>query len=79
MSQAFTRPALLLALLAVGCSDSSSPTMIASTEAPDAQYAALAVNPPNGVVRNVLRWVVVKHRGEWLVRGQQMTPVPPQP
>lgn len=32
-----------------------------------------------GVVRNVVRWVVVKHRGEWLILGQQMTPVPPLP
>jgi uncharacterized protein (TIGR02246 family) len=32
-----------------------------------------------GVVRNVVRWVVVKHRGEWLIQGQQMTPVPPLP
>jgi uncharacterized protein (TIGR02246 family) len=30
-----------------------------------------------GVVRHVVRWVVVKHRGEWLILGQQMTPVPP--
>jgi uncharacterized protein (TIGR02246 family) len=30
-----------------------------------------------GVVRNVVRWVVVKQRGEWLIQGQQMTPVPP--
>jgi hypothetical protein len=51
MSQAFRRPALLLALLAVGCSDSSSPTMIASSEAPDGQYAALVINPPGQVAR----------------------------
>jgi hypothetical protein len=43
MSQASTRPALLLT---AGCSDSSLPTMLASSEAPDAQFAALAVNPP---------------------------------
>jgi uncharacterized protein (TIGR02246 family) len=180
MSRAFARPALLLALLASACSDPSKPTALASAEAPDAQYAALAVNPPGqvghiealvaaamaawtakdaaayaatytedvhfigptavvvvgrealrlqhvflfstvfsqstqtleirriefltgtiaivelnaaltgylglppglreaepGIVRNVVRWVVVKHRGEWLVHGQQMTPVPP--
>jgi uncharacterized protein (TIGR02246 family) len=182
VARAFTRSAVLLALLAPACSDSSSPTMLASAEATDAQYAALAVNPPGqvahiqalvdaataawaakdaaayaavytedvhfvgpvgnlivgretlraqhvflfstifsqstqtleirriefltgaiaiveldsgltgflglppglretepGVVRNVVRWVVVKHRGEWLVHGQQMTPVPPLP
>jgi uncharacterized protein (TIGR02246 family) len=180
MSQGLTRSAVLLALLAIGCSDTSSPTMVASSEAPDARFAALAVNPPGqvahiealvdaasaawaakdatayaaiytedvhfigpignlivgrealrvqhvflfnaifsqstqtleirriqfltgtiaivelnsalsgylglppglretepGVVRNVVRWVVVKHRGEWLILGQQMTPVPP--
>jgi hypothetical protein len=43
MSQASTRPALLLT---AGCSDSSLPTMLASSEAPDAQFAALAVNLP---------------------------------
>jgi uncharacterized protein (TIGR02246 family) len=32
-----------------------------------------------GVVRNIVRWVVVKHQGEWLIHGQQMTPVPPPP
>jgi uncharacterized protein (TIGR02246 family) len=32
-----------------------------------------------GVVRNIVRWVVVKHRGEWQIQGQQMTPVPPPP
>jgi hypothetical protein len=42
MSRSFTRSALLLALLVAGCSDSSSPTMLASAESPDAQYAATA-------------------------------------
>ncbi|MBA2670483.1 MAG: SgcJ/EcaC family oxidoreductase [Gemmatimonadetes bacterium] len=32
-----------------------------------------------GVVRHVVRWVVVKHRGEWQILGQQMTPIPPLP
>jgi uncharacterized protein (TIGR02246 family) len=179
MSRALT-PSVLLLLLAAGCSDSSSPTMLASAETPAAQASAMATNPPGqvaqiealvnaasaawaakdaaayaatytedvhfigpvgnlivgrealrvqhaflfsaifsqstqtleirriefltgtiaivelnssltgffalppglretepGVVRNVVRWVVVKHRGEWLVHGQQMTPVPP--
>jgi uncharacterized protein (TIGR02246 family) len=182
MSRSFARSALLLALLASACSDPSKPTALASAEAPDAQYSALAVNPPGqvahiealvgaataawaakdaaayaatytedahfigpignlivgrealrvqhvflfsaifsqstqtleirriefltgtiaivelnsaltgyfalppglretepGIVRNVVRWVVVKHRGEWLILGQQMTPVPPLP
>jgi uncharacterized protein (TIGR02246 family) len=30
-----------------------------------------------GVIRHVVRWVVVKHRGEWQILGQQMTPIPP--
>lgn len=180
MSQALTRSAVLLALLAIGCSDTSSPTMIGSAEAASPQWAALATNPPGqvdhihalvddavaawaakdatayaaiytedvhfigpignlvvgrealrvqhvflfntifsqstqtlelrriqfltgtiaivelnsaltgylglppglratepGVVRNLVRWVVVKQRGEWLILGQQMTPVPP--
>jgi uncharacterized protein (TIGR02246 family) len=180
MSRAFTRSALLLALLATACSDSSTPTALAPSEASAAQQAGLPTNPPGqvshiealvdaagaawaakdaaayaapyaedvhfigpignlivgrealrvqhvflfstifsqstqtleirriefltgtiaivelntsltghfalppglretepGIVRNVVRWVVVKHRGEWLIHGQQMTPIPP--
>lgn len=182
MARTLTRSAVLVALLGTACSDSSTPTALGSADAPDAQFAALAVNPPGqvahinalvnaataawtakdatayaaiytedvhfigptagvivgrealrlqheflfsaffsqstqtleirriqfltgtiaivelnvtltgyfalppglreaepGIVRNVGRWVVVKHRGEWLVLGQQMTPVPPLP
>jgi hypothetical protein len=32
-----------------------------------------------GVVRNVARWVAVRQHGEWVIQGQQMTPVPPLP
>ncbi len=32
-----------------------------------------------GVVRTVVQWVVVKHRGEWQILSQQMTAVPPLP
>jgi uncharacterized protein (TIGR02246 family) len=184
MSKAITRSAILLALLATACSDSSMPTASPSAEVPAAQAARVATNPPGqvahiealriawdaawaakdaaafaslytedatfinpvggilsgreairaqhtflfgptgpfrastqtseirridfltgtiavvdlnvaltgfhglppglretepGVVRNVVRWIVVKHRGEWLIHGQQMTPVPPLP
>jgi uncharacterized protein (TIGR02246 family) len=182
MSRAFAPSALLLALLGAACSDSPTPTALASPEMSAAHQAALATNPPGqvghiealvsaveaawaakdatafaaayaedvdfigplanvisgrealrtqhvflfgptgpfrqstlevqvrriefltgtiaivdlnfrltgflwlppglretepGVQRSAVRWVVVKHRGEWLIQAAQMTPVPP--
>lgn len=30
-----------------------------------------------GLLRSQVRWILVKRAGEWLIVGQQMTPVPP--
>jgi uncharacterized protein (TIGR02246 family) len=49
----------------------------------DVALTGFSVLPPGlpetepGVVRTVVQWVVVKHRGEWLILSQHMTLVPP--
>jgi uncharacterized protein (TIGR02246 family) len=49
MSRAFAPSALLLALLGAACSDSPTPTALASPEMSAAHQAALATNPPGQV------------------------------